>query len=410
MLARGMVIVGAGEAGARAAEQLRERGWNGEITMIGNEIRAPYERPPLSKNALTNEEEPEPTYVHKEDRLTQLNIKLITGTSAVRIDRSAHVIHLNDGGVVPYERLLLALGAQPRKLPYNTEVTGKLLYLRSFEDAIAIRSKLLPGNKIVVIGGGFIGLEVAASARTIGCDVTLIEVGSRILTRGVPIEIASLVEEQHRAAGVTFKLGTAIDQIRQSPNGHVIEFADGTSLHCDAIIVGIGAVPVTDLAADNGLSIDNGICADAKLATSDPDIFAAGDCCSFPHEIYDGKRIRLEAWRNAQDQGIHAAGSMLGAVHAYKVIPWFWSDQYEKTLQVVGFPDYGSRTVQRMTKDGSALFFHLTEDNRLVAASGFGSPSLSKEIRVAEMLIERGYRQEEPGVLENGDVKLKSLL
>jgi 3-phenylpropionate/trans-cinnamate dioxygenase ferredoxin reductase component len=409
MTKRGMVIIGAGEAGARAAEQLRAKGWDGMITLVGDERRAPYERPPLSKSVLTNDEDPIPATIHHEEKLAQLNIKLITGVSAVRIDRSLHSIGLSDGRSVEYERLLLTLGAKPRKLQFDPIDTGELLYLRSFEDALVIRSRLRPSHRIVVIGGGFIGLEVAASAITIGCKVTLIEVWHRVLMRGVPEEIASLVQERHRKAGVAFKLGIAIDQIKKSPNGHIIFLADGTNIECDTIIVGIGAVPVTGLAVDCGLSIDNGICADAKLATSDLDIFAAGDCCSFPHETFDGKRIRLEAWRNAQDQGIHAADSMLGANNAYTAVPWFWSDQYDLTLQVVGLPDSGFQTLQRTTKDGDPLFFHLAKDGRLVAASGIGSMNLSKDIRVAEMLIERKYRPD-PKLLSNANVKLKSLL
>lgn len=409
MTKRGMVIIGAGEAGARAAEQLRTAGWDGPVFLIGSEARPPYERPPLSKSALTDEGEPAPATIHSDEKLAQLDIKLIAGVRAERIDRQSHTVHLSDGSEAAYERLLLTLGAQPRRLPFAPADTGELLYLRTFEDALALRSRLRPGSRVVVIGAGFIGLEVAASARTIGCDVTVVEVGPRILMRGVPIEVAGAVEQRHRQAGVAFKLGTGIERISKRQDGHEIALADGTIVACDAIVVGIGAVPVTDLAADCGLAIDNGIAADARLATGDPDIFAAGDCCSFVHNIFGGRRLRLEAWRNAQDQGVHAAGSMLGADRPYTAVPWFWSDQYELMLQVAGLPDAGNRTVRREVSGGHPLFFHLAEDGRLVGASGIGSPSLSKDIRIAEMLIERGASPT-PEALADPGVRLKSLL
>jgi 3-phenylpropionate/trans-cinnamate dioxygenase ferredoxin reductase subunit len=406
----GMVIVGAGEAGARAAMELRSQGWTKSITIIGEERWQPYERPPLSKQQLLMEDEPSPIVILDNAMLSQHNIRLISSSTAVKINRQNHMVSLSDGSQIGYERLLLATGAYPRKLSVQGSALPNVMYLRTFVDALLIRERLLPGNRVAVIGGGFIGLEVAASSITKGCYVTLIEVGPRILMRGVPEEIACIVEERHRRAGVDFKLGVFIDSINRVGDAYAITLADGTVIPCDMIVAGIGAIPATSLADDCGLEIDNGICVNEMLVTSDPDIFAAGDCCSFPHPLYDGRRIRLEAWRNAQDQGLHVAGSMLGAAVAYSAVPWFWSDQYELTLQVAGLPDSGNTTVHRDLGDAGKLYFHLNDVGRLVSVSGIGlSTGISKEIRLAEMLIERQAKPA-PEVLSDPVKRLKELL
>lgn len=404
----GMVIVGAGETGARAAVELRTQGWSGPITLIGQEKWSPYERPPLSKSTLVADGEASPVHILDDEKFTHYNINFISNTLVTKIDSQSHTAELVDGRRLRYERLLLATGAYPRRLSIEGSDSTGVLYLRSFSDALTLRARLQPGKHIAVIGGGFIGLEVAASARQRGCSVTLVEVGARILMRGVPAEIAGIVEAIHRKAGVKFKFGVAISRIESSLNSQTITFTDGTFIHCDTIVAGIGAVPETTLAATSGLKIDNGVCVDEMLATSDQDIFAAGDCCSFPHVLYAGKRIRLEAWRNAQDQGTHAARNMLGPAEPYKHIPWFWSDQFDQTLQVVGLPEYGIVTVKRDMGDAGKLFFHLCGDGRLVATSGVGA-SIAKDIRLAEMLIQQQAKPD-PKSLENPTVKLKTLL
>ncbi|TDF89445.1 ferredoxin reductase [Paenibacillus piri] len=404
-----MVIVGAGEAGARAAVELRTQGWHGPITLIGEEKRAPYERPPLSKDCLVKEEEHSPVFILKHDKLAELGIEFLAGSAAAHIDRTNRTVEFADKRSIGYERLLLATGAHPRKLTLEGSDVSRLLYLRTFGDALQLRSELQSGKHVVIIGGGFIGLEVAASAIRRGCRVTLLEVAPRILMRGVPPQIAGIVEARHCEAGVVFKIGVGIDRIRTAEHEQVISLADGTSIRCDVIIAGVGAVPETALAARCGLEIENGIRVNELLQTSDPYIFAAGDCCSFPHPLYGGKRIRLEAWRNAQDQGSHAARNMLGAAEPYAVVPWFWSDQYDLTLQVSGLADQGERTVIRDFGDAGKLFFHFTEEGKLVSASGVGTTAIAKDIRIAEMLIEKqGTHHMES--FEKPDVKLKSLL
>jgi 3-phenylpropionate/trans-cinnamate dioxygenase ferredoxin reductase subunit len=407
----GMVIVGAGEAGARAAVELRTQGWTGAITMIGNERWHPYERPPLSKHQLYETGEPSPITILDSDRLNEHNIGLLTSDAAVRINRQAHMVELASGIQVPYERLLLATGANPRKLSVQGNAAEEMLYLRTFADAIRIREQLQPGKRVAVIGGGFIGLEVAASAVTKGCEVTLVEVAPRILMRGVPEQIAVMVEERHRVAGVRFKIGVMIDSVDKEVGGeYVISLADGTTVNCDVIITGIGAIPEMTLAVTSELEVDNGVKVNELLMTSDSDIFAAGDCCSFPHPLYGGKRIRLEAWRNAQDQGTHVAGNMLGAAVPYSALPWFWSDQYDQTLQVAGLSEPTDTTVERDLGEAGKLFFHVATDGRLVSVSGMGpSGGIAKEFRLAEMLVEKQVRPE-LAALSDPSRRLKELL
>lgn len=406
----GMVIVGAGECGARAALSLREQGWDGEVALIGEEELAPYERPPLSKAVMVADPEPGPAHSLSEATAQDKRIALIRGVRAVAIHRGAHEIELEDGRRVGYAKLLLATGARARRLTVDGADAGTLHYLRSFAEARVLRAKLTSGARLCIIGGGFIGLELAASASMRGCAVTVLEAAPRILMRGVPAPLAALIGARHERAGVAFRIGIGIARIGAKDGAQAVVLADGSEVGCDAIIAGIGAVPETGLAESAGLVIENGIRVDSALRTSDPDIFAAGDCCSFPHPLYDGKRIRLEAWRNALDQGAHAARNMLGAETPYEAVPWFWSDQYELTLQITGLPDQGVAQVRRDLGDGAEMYFHLADDGRLMAASAFGPlGKVAKEVRQAEMLVQR-RAYPAPDRLAAPEVRLKSLL
>jgi 3-phenylpropionate/trans-cinnamate dioxygenase ferredoxin reductase subunit len=278
--------------------------------------------------------------------------------------------------------------------------------LRNFDDALALRKAFEPGRRIVLIGAGFIGLELAASAAKRGSHVTVVEALPRILMRGVPEHIARIVHERHAAAGVEIIVGAGIASIGPCSVG----LSDGREIAADTVVAGIGAAPDTHLAEEAGLAVDNGIAVDATLRTSDPDIYAAGDCCSFPHALFGGARMRLEAWRNAQVQGLHAAENMLGADKEYQAVPWFWSDQYDLSLQIAGLPAHGTDTIERKSGPGSLLLFHLAEDGRLVGASGIGpGNSIARDIKLAEMLIAKAARPP-AAALADSSVALKSLL
>ena len=406
----GMVIIGAGEAGARAAVALRENGYAGQVTLIGEEAHHPYERPPLSKAVMTEATVPAPTTIVDDARLGQHAVTHLPRACATGIDRAAKRVRLDTGQEIGYDKLLVATGARPRKLSLPGAGSGTVLYLRTYADALAMRVRLARGCDLVVIGGGFIGLEIASSAVARGCSVTVVEMAPRILMRSVPVEVSASVQFWHERAGVRFHLGAGLERMEREGNREVVVLACGTRLVCDGVIAGIGAVPETRLAAESGLAIDNGVAVDARLGTSDPDIFAAGDCCSFPHPLYAGRRLRLEAWRNAQDQGNHVARAMLGADEPYTAVPWFWSDQYDQTLQIAGLPDEGCDTILRELAPDARLFFHLAADGRLVAASGVGPNRLiAKEIRLAEMLIGRSARPDR-AALASPAAKLKALL
>ena len=404
----GMVIVGAGETGARAAAALREHHYAGPITLIGEEGHLPYERPPLSKAAMTAAAEPDAATIMTEAQLAAHDIRHLSGVMVTEIDPAAHTVRLDDGSRIPYAKLLLATGARPRKLNTPGADAGIVLYLRTFADALAMRGHLKPGIRLVVIGGGFIGLEIAASALDRGCSVTVVEMAPRILGRAVPAEVAATVAEAHAAAGIRLVVGIGLTAIEREGLDSVVVLADGTRLACDAIIAGVGALPETGLAEKAGLTIENGIRVNGQLMTDDPDIFAAGDCCAFPHPVFGGRRLRLEAWRNAQDQGNHVAKAMLGDTAAFDVVPWFWSDQHDQSLQIAGLPDEGDTTVPR-DLGGTTLYFHL-KAGRLVGASAFGPMGkVAREIRLAEMLIARRAHPRAEA-LADPSVKLKSLL
>jgi 3-phenylpropionate/trans-cinnamate dioxygenase ferredoxin reductase subunit len=402
-MSAGMVIVGAGEAGARAANGLRENGYTGSVTLVGAERHAPYERPPMSKELMLAEGEMPPKTIATLERLAAAGITFHPEMSARAIDRTAQWVVLGNGIELPYERLLIATGASPRHLPGIDPAHA--VTLRTHDDALRIRQRLLPGERIAIVGGGFIGLELAAAARQRGAYVTVIEALPRLLSRGVPAEIAARIEARHREAGVEFVFGSGVAAI----DAGGVTLANGARVPAQLVIVGIGAVPETGLAAAAGLTIDNGVAVDGQLRTSDPAIFAAGDCCSFPLALYGGRRVRLESWRSAQDLGALAARNMLGAGEEISAVPWFWSDQYDLTLQIAGLPDEGETAVERRAGE-TLLLFHLKQDGRLVAASGIGvGNAVAKDIRVAEMLVGR-RTSPDPGMLADPAVKLKALL
>ena len=408
MSGAGIVIVGAGEAGARAAITLRTEGYAGALTLIGEERHAPYERPPLSKATIVGEGAPAIPTIGDATALADLHIDHLTNVAVTSIDRNARRVALSDRRALGYDKLLLATGAKPRRL--SLPGADAAIYLRNFDDSIALRGHMKTGRRIAIIGGGFIGLELASSACALGCKVTLIEAAPRILMRGVPSAIADIVAARHRAAGVDLTVGATIAGISPASDGHVVRLGDGRIIPADCVIAGIGAAPEIALAEAAGLAIDNGVAVDGQLRSSDPWIYAAGDCASFPHPLYDGRRIRLEAWRNAFDQGAFVAKAMLGAREDYQAAPWFWSDQHDLNLQIAGLVDEGPDTIARDLGNSALLLFHLTADGRLAAASGIGPlGKIGREVRLAEMLIAKRARPDRAALASPG-VKLKSLL
>lgn len=406
----GMVIIGGGKAGSRAAVALRENRFDGPITLITGETHAPYDRPPLSKAVITDTDHPQPPFLTDAATLKSINVELIAGVAARSIDRAGRTVLLADGRTIAYNKLLLATGALPRRLNIPGSDSPKVRYLRTYEDSLALRAALSERRHIIIIGGGFIGLEVAASARKRGASVTVIEGLPRILSRGVPEEIAQIVANRHKAEGVDIRCSTGLTGFEQRGTKISVMLSDGSALTGDLVLVGIGAVPVTDLAENAGLLIENGIAVDDQLRTTDPDIFAAGDCVSFPLTVYGGRRVRLESWRSAQDQGNLAAANMLGKSEQLVTVPWFWSDQYDLTMQIAGLQDEGTTTVRRNLSDNAFILFHIAKDHRLVAASAIGpGNTVAKDIRLAEMIIAKRLKPA-PADLADPTVNMKRLL
>jgi 3-phenylpropionate/trans-cinnamate dioxygenase ferredoxin reductase component len=403
------VIVGAGEAGLRVAQSLREEGFDGSVTLLGEEAHAPYGRPPLSKRVLTADLEFRP--LASLDQIAAADIDLRLNAKVIHLDPMAKKVGLADGSFVGYDSLVLATGAVPRRLSTPGADEVGIQYLRTWDDATRLRAALGAGVRVAVVGAGFIGLELAAASLKRGATVTVVEFLPRVLGRAVPETLAADVADRHRSEGVVLLLGRVIERFAEAHDGSVrISLDGGEELAADVVIAGIGAAPESALAASAGLTIDNGIAVDEFLRTSANDVYAVGDACSFPHALYGGRRVRLEAWRNAFEQASHVAAIIAGTTtEPYCKVPWFWSDQYDGILQVSGLSDEGVTTVERPFT-GSRLLFHLAADGRLVATSSWGTnKSVAKDARVAEMLIAAGARPN-PQLLADPDVKMKSLL
>ena len=406
---RVMAIVGAGHVGGRAAQTLREAGWRGAIALIGAERHLPYERPPLSKGLLTGERAAAQCGLRVPEAWREDDIEHVVAT-VKSFDPAARALRLDDGRTIEYEALLLATGGHVRRLSIPGVSEPGVQCLRTLEDAAAIGERLTPGSSIVVVGGGFIGLEVAASARARGCEVTLVEGGARLLGRAVPAAIAASAQDLHARNGVTIRLNTAPRAFERRADGTLaVTLEAGDVLHADSVIVGIGIEPADELARAAGLEVERGIIVNEALETSARGVYAAGDVAVFPSR-FGAHRIRQETWHNAETQGRAAARNMLGARDAYRELPWFWSDQYDHQLQVAGEPALGKRSIVRTLGADARIHFDLDGAGQLVGASGFGLASaLAKEMRLARMLVERGASIDGEQ-LANPEVKLKSLL
>ena len=404
-----MVIIGAGQSGARAAHALRDNGWDGGITLLGNEGVAPYDRPPLSKAVLLGKKSTEQCALYDEAFYREQRIDLRIDAAVERIDPAARHVVVKGGPPVPYHRLLIATGAAPRKLTAPGSTLAGVYCLRTVADAAQIVDELQPGRRIAIVGAGFIGLEIAATAVARGCEVIVIETAARALMRAVPEVVAGYLVARHRQMGVDIRFAAQVERILGEHRVSGIKLSDGSVLSCDCVIAGIGVKPRTELAEAAGIDVADGIAVDDTLRTNDPYIFAAGDVCSFPHRLFR-RRIRLECWKNAEDHARIVARNMLDRGETYSEVPWFWSDQYDMTIQIAGMPAFAVSTVVRETGTTSRVFFALDREGVLVGASGVGNASeIARDVRVAQALIARRACVE-PEVLADRNAKLKSLL
>ncbi|MET7330091.1 FAD-dependent oxidoreductase [Nonomuraea sp. NPDC005650] len=350
------VIVGAGLAGAKAAETLREEGFDGEIVLIGAENERPYERPPLSKEYLQGKSERENIFVHGPEWYADNAVDLRLGTPVTRVELDNHLVRLGDGSRQPYDKLLIATGATPRRLP------GPAYYLRTVKDSEALKERLASAGSVLIVGASWIGLETAAAARAAGCEVTVVEPEPTALNRSLGHELGDLFARLHAGKGVDLRFGTAAAEITETG----VRLSSGERLAADFVIVGIGAAPEVGLARDAGLDVGQGILTDAALRTSHPDVFAAGDAAEPFHPLY-GRRLRVEHWANALHGGPAAARSMLGQDVVYDRIPYFYTDQYELGMEFSGDIEGYDEIVYRGEPESLEFVVYWLREGRVIA-------------------------------------------
>ena len=359
-----IVVIGAGLAGANAVEELRNQGYTEDITLIGAEAHLPYERPPLSKGLLLGSAEPSSVFVHDAKWYADQHVDVLTGTTVTDIDRdTCHVTVA--GGQIPYDGLLLATGATPRRLPLPDQGGAEIAYLRTLDDALALRARL--AGHVLIIGAGWIGLEVAAAARHAGATVTVVENAALPLVRVLGPEVAPLFANLHREHSVDLRLGTTVAELEPSQGTTKVRLSDGHTVVADLILAGIGAQPNDQLAAAAGLATDNGILVDARLRSTDPHIYAAGDIANHDHPVLG--RTRVEHWDSAIHQGRHAARAMLGSDVPYVRQPYFFTDQYDLGMEYVGHvgPDGYDEVVIRGDIASRVLTAFWIRHNQIVA-------------------------------------------
>jgi 3-phenylpropionate/trans-cinnamate dioxygenase ferredoxin reductase subunit len=399
------VIVGAGLAGAKAAQTLREEGFEGHLVLVGAEDERPYERPPLSKEYLRGDVGRERVYVHDEGFYAENDIDLRVARTAAELNPSARELTLDNGAVLRYDRLLLTTGAEPRRLTIpGCELEG-VMYLRSVEDSDALRARLDQGGSVVVIGAGWIGAEVAASARQRGVGVTVIGPSSVPLERVLGTEVGGIYRDIHADHGVHMLLGTGVERFEGGAAVERVRTSDGRTLDCDFVVVGVGVLPRTTLAAQAGIAIDNGILVDERLKTGAPGVFAAGDVANAHHPFY-AQRIRVEHWANALHQGPLAARTMLGHDDVYDRLPYFFSDQYDVGMEYSGYATGQDRVVFRGDPASREFIAFWLAEGRVIAGMNVNVWDVAEPIRA---LIARGSAVDERR-LTDPDVPLTALL
>ncbi|MES0873995.1 NAD(P)/FAD-dependent oxidoreductase [Sinimarinibacterium thermocellulolyticum] len=400
-----VVIVGAGQAGGEAAAELRRQGFAGRVIILGEEPQPPYKRPPLSKAYLSGAVNEESLYVMQPAQLAKVNIEFRGNTKVIRIDRKAKHLELADGSTQAYDKLVIATGGRARPLPIPGADASNVFLLRTIEDVQKIKALCAPGKRVTIVGGGFIGLEGAAVLVKMGLKVTLLEGLPRVLARVTVPEVSAFFERVHREAGVDLRTGAQLAGFEGNPVTAAV-LADGTRIDTDLVVVGIGLIANTELAQAAGLAIDNGIVVDEFGATSDPDIYAAGDCTNHPSRFL-GRMVRLESVQNAMEQGRAVARNLLGKNEPYQTVPWFWSDQYDLKLQMVGISGTHDRMVLRGDPASSRNFavFYL-KDGRIIAADTVSRP---QEFMFAKKLVAEGAVID-PDKLADESVPMKSLV
>lgn len=401
-----VVIIGAGQAGGECAKNLRRDGFEGPIILVGDEAHLPYERPPLSKNIMSGAADLSSCYLWTPSTAQELDIDFRQEVTVTAIDRNRHLVQLAGGAEIPYHKLVLATGGRVRKLPLEGADHDKIYYLRSIADSLALQKELAIGKKLVVIGGGWIGLEVAATARQKGLEVTVLEAESRLCARAVPPEVSEFLARLHRENGVDVELDAAVEGFPQTPGGGLqVSLQDGRTFEADFIVVGIGLVPNIDLAVQAGLETNNGIVTTAEGRTSDPDIYAIGDIAHYKNR-HLGRDLRLESWANAQAMAVACSKDITGQQALQDECPWFWSDQYDVNIQLLGVPEHWSAPVVRGNDQTNSYSLFYLKDDQVEAAITFNA---ARDMAVAKRFIQRRTSVSRTDLVDEG-LRLQSLL
>lgn len=399
-----VIVIGAGEAGGQAAISLRQNGYTGRVVVIGDEAYVPYERPPLSKAFMAGESELERMYMRGADFYPENKIELKLSTTVSSINRAGKSVTLANGETMTYDKLVIATGGRVRKMTCPGAQLSGVHYLRSIDDVLGFRDKVIADANLVIVGGGYIGLEVAAVAVKRGCRVTVIETTPRVLSRVVSPEMSAFYTNVHSKAGVNIVTSTTVTAFNGTDKLESVACNGGQVFPADLAIVGIGILPNVEIAQSVGLETDNGIVVNEFAQTSDPDIYAAGDCTNHPNDLL-GRRLRLESVPNALSQGKAAALHMLGKPEKYAEVPWFWSDQYDLKLQMTGINDPGDTLVIRGSMEDRKFSACYLRDGVLVAVNAV---NMSKDFLQSKKLIAAKVKVD-PVKLADASIALKDV-
>ena len=399
-----VVIAGAGHAAGQLVVSLRQNKYAGRIVLVGDEPYLPYQRPPLSKKFLAGAMDADRLLVKPAGFYEETGVELRLDTSIAAIDRNKKCLRSSDDDEIPYDKLVLGLGSRARKLPVEGAKLQGVHYLRSIADVAGIREDFQSGRRLVVIGAGYIGLEVAAVAQQAGLVVTVIEMADRVMSRVVSPEISDFYQIEHTNQGVRFRLSTSVSALKGKKRVKSVTTSDDEEIPADLVVIGVGILPNTELATAAGLDVENGIVVDDHCRTGDPDIYAMGDCTSHPNAIYD-RRLRLESVHNALEQAKTTAANICGKDASYCQVPWFWSDQYDLKLQIAGLSEgYDGVAVRGNPAERSFSCLYLME-NRLIAVDAINAPR--DFVQSKQLIADRN--EIDHGLLDDAAVALKDL-
>ena len=376
------IIAGAGLGGVSAAGALRQSGYAGRVLLINRESELPYDRPPLSKTVLQGAEDLTDVYLKPESWYRENEVELISGVAVQRVREDEHEVQLSDGRVLPYQHLLLTTGADVRRVPVLELGAIPCFYLRSYRDSVALKAQLVPGRRLLIIGAGIIGLEVAASAVHCGCQVSVMEIADRVMARTMPETMSAWLQRQHESRGVRFYLENSVSGFGSDDDGAAVVLAGGERIRADLMLIAAGITPAVDLAEQSGLACDNGIVVDEYGRTSSEDIYAAGDAAAYP-DAWLGQRFRSENWMHAMRQAECAARNMVGAHEPYREIQSGWTDQYDFKLQIAGVFD-GDQQILRGDRNSDSFMIFQLREGRVVGLLGVNQ---AKFMRLGQNLI-----------------------